>query len=57
MVYDLMNTGCAEDGEASNVAAGIPAEEFFPVSPLSSPLYREISLPELAAQCLRELDH
>jgi hypothetical protein len=30
MVYDLMDTGCVEDGEPSNVAAGIPAERFSP---------------------------
>ena len=57
MVYDLMNTGCAEYGEASNVGEGICADQFSPVSPLSSLLYREIRLPELAAQCLRELDN
>ncbi len=55
MVYDLMDTGCVEDGEPSNVAADIPAERFSPVSLLSNSLYREMGLPELAAQCLREL--
>jgi DNA-directed RNA polymerase specialized sigma24 family protein len=57
MVYDLMDTGCADDGEASNVAEDIPAERFSPVSSLSSPMCCEMSLPVLAAQCLRELDH
>jgi hypothetical protein len=57
MVYDLMDTGCAEDGEPSNVAEDIPAERFSPASLLSNPLYREMSLPELAVQCLRELEH
>jgi len=55
MVYDLIDTGCIEDGEPSNVAAGIPAEGFSPASLLSNPLLREMSLPDLAAQCLREL--
>jgi DNA-directed RNA polymerase specialized sigma24 family protein len=55
MVYDLMDTGCVEDGEPSNVAADIPAERFSPASFLSNPLCCEMSLPELAAQCLREL--
>ena len=55
MVYDLIDTGCIEDGEPSNVAAGIPAEGFSPAFLLSNPLLREMSLPDLAAQCLREL--
>ncbi|MGZ3642912.1 MAG: hypothetical protein ACXVCM_03585 [Ktedonobacteraceae bacterium] len=55
MVYDLLDTGCAEDGEPSNVAEDIPVEQFSPVSLLSNPLCCEMSLPELAAQCLREL--
>jgi len=57
MVYDLMDTGCVEDGEPSNVAAGIPAERLSLVSLLSNLLCCEMSLPELAAQCLRELDN
>src|SRR6266699_2946166 len=57
MVYDLMDTGCVEDGEPSNGAVGIRAERFSPVSPLPHPLSCEMSLPALAAQCLRELDH
>ncbi len=55
MIYDLMDTGCVEDGEPSNVAAGIPAKRFSFVSLLSNSLCCEMSLPELAAQCLREL--
>ena len=57
MVYDLMDTGCMEDGEPSNVAVDIPADRFSPASLLSNSLYCEMSLPELAAQCLRELDN
>jgi hypothetical protein len=55
MVYDLMDTSCVEDGEPSNVAAGIPAEHLSPAFLLSNSLCWEMSLPELAAQCLREL--
>jgi hypothetical protein len=57
MVYDLMNTGCVEDREPSNDAVGIRAERFSPASPLPHPLCCEMSLPVLAAQCLRELDN
>jgi len=46
-----MDTGYVEDGEPSNVAAGILAS----VSLLSNPPCSELNLPELAAQCLREL--
>jgi hypothetical protein len=55
MVYDLMDTGCAEGGEPSNVAENIPAKRLFLVSPPPNPLCCEMSLPELVAQCLREL--
>ena len=57
MVYDLMDTGCAEDGEPSNVAEDIPAERLSPVSILPNPLCCEMSLPDLTAHCLRELDN
>jgi hypothetical protein len=55
MVYDLMDTGYVEDEEPSTVAEGIPAEQFSPAYLLSNSLCCEVSLPELAAQCLREL--
>jgi len=55
MVYDLMDTVCAENGEPTNVSEDIPAEWFSPASLLSNPLCCEMSLSELAAQCLREL--
>jgi len=57
MAYDLMETGCVEDGEASSAPGDIPAERFSPVSLLSNPMYCEMSLPELTAQCLRELNN
>jgi DNA-directed RNA polymerase specialized sigma24 family protein len=55
MVYDRTDTDCVGDVESSNVATGIPAEQFSHASFLSKPLCCEMSLPELAAQCLREL--
>ena len=56
MVYDLMDTVCAENGEPTNVSEDIPAEWFSPVFLLSSPICSEMRLSVLAAQCLRELD-
>ena len=57
MVYDLMDTGCAEDGEPSSSQECIPTERFSTISLLSNSLCSEMSLPVLAAQCLRELDN
>ena len=57
MVYDLMDTSCAEDGEPSNVPEGIPAEQLTPIFLLSNLPCHELSLPVLAAQCLRELNN
>jgi hypothetical protein len=55
MVYDLIDADSVEDGEPSNDAAGITAERFSPASFLSNPLCCEMSIPDLTAQCLREL--
>src|SRR6266702_2589632 len=44
MVYDLMDTGCAEDGEPSYSAEDIPAERLSPVSLLSNHLCSAMSL-------------
>ena len=55
MIYDLMDTGCVEDEEPSTVAEGIPAKQFSPACLLSNSLCCEMSLPDLAALCLREL--
>lgn len=57
MVYDLIDTGYVEDGEPSNVDAGILAERFSPASFLTTHLCCKMSLAELATQCLRELDN
>ena len=57
MVYNLKNTNCADDGELSSAQGSISTERSSPVSPQSNPLCCDMSLPLLAAQCLRELDH
>ncbi len=57
MVYDLMDTSCAEDGEPSIAPEGIPAEKRSSVSLLSNQPCSELSLTLLTAQCLRELDN
>ncbi len=57
MEYDLMDTHCADDGELSTAQESIPPEQSTPDSLLSSPLYSEMSVPMLAAQCLREIDN
>jgi hypothetical protein len=51
MVYNLVDTSCAEDGEPSN------APEDIPVSLLPNPPCGKMSLPVLTAQCLEELDN
>ena len=55
MVYDLIDTVYLEDGEPSNVAAGILAERFSPASFLTTHSCCEMSLAELATQCMSEL--
>jgi hypothetical protein len=55
MVYYLKNTSCEDDGELSSDRESISTERSSPVSLLSNPLCCEMSLPELAAQCLKEL--
>ena len=55
MVYDLLDTGCTEHGEPSNVVGDIAAERLSPISLLSNSLCCDMSLQVLAAQCLREL--
>ncbi len=57
MEYDLMDTHCADDGELSTAPESITPEQSTPDSLLSSPLYSEMSVPMLAAQCLREIDN
>jgi len=57
MDEELMNTGCANDGEPSIAPKSLAAEWSSPVSALSNPPCSEMSIPVLAARCLRELDH
>lgn len=57
MVDEPMNTGCASDGEPFIAPKSLSAEWSSPVSFLSNPLCSEMSIPVLAARCLRELDH
>jgi hypothetical protein len=56
MIDHPMDTPCTNDGEASTAPVKIPTECLSPVSLLSNQLYGEISLPVLAALCMRELD-
>jgi len=57
MVYELMDTLCADDGEPSTAPESTPTEQSSPVSLLSNSMCSEMSLPKLAAHCLRELDN
>jgi hypothetical protein len=57
MVDELMNTGCANDGEPFIAPKSLSAEWPSPVSFLANPLCSEMSIRVLAARCLRELDH
>jgi hypothetical protein len=50
MAYDVMDTGCAKDGEPSSDQEGIPAELFSPVSLLSNPPCSEMRLSVLTGQ-------
>jgi DNA-directed RNA polymerase specialized sigma24 family protein len=52
-----MDTHCADDGEPSTALERLPAVQSSPVSLMSSPRYSEMSVPVLAAHCLRELDN
>src|SRR5436853_560209 len=53
MVSDLMNKGCADDGEPSIAPESIPTGRSSSVSPLSNPMCSEMSVPVLATHCLR----
>lgn len=57
MEYDVMDTHDVDDGEPSTAPGSTPAERATPVSLLSSPTYSEMSVPVLAAHCLRELSN
>ena len=57
MVSDLMNKGCADDGEPSIAPESIPTGRSSSVSLLSNPMCSEMSVPVLATHCLRELSN
>ncbi len=57
MEYDVMDTHGADGREPSTALESIPPEQSSPVSLLSSPMYSEMSVPVLAAQCLREIEN
>jgi hypothetical protein len=56
MIDNPMDIACTNDGEPTTAPGGIPTERVSPVSFLSNPLNSEISLPVLAALCVRELN-
>ena len=57
MIYEVMNTHGVNDGEPPTAPKNMTPERSSPVSLLSNPLCREMCLPALATQCLREIDH
>jgi hypothetical protein len=57
MIDHPMDTPGTNDGEPSAAPGRIPTERVSPVSLLSNPLYGEMSLPVLAAHCVRELNN
>jgi hypothetical protein len=57
MVYELMDRHCADDGEPSTAPEGDQASRSSPISLMSNPLCCEMSVPVLAAYCLKELSN
>jgi hypothetical protein len=57
MAYELMDPSCAQNGVLSTIPKSNTSDESSPVTLLSSSLSSELSLPELAALCLAEIDH
>jgi hypothetical protein len=57
MTSELMDMHGTDDGEPSNAQERIPTEQAAPDSLLSSPMYSEMSVPVLAAQCMREIEN
>src|SRR5215467_14072849 len=56
MISEVMDPHRVNDSEPSTALTSSAAEQSSPVFPLSYPPYREMNLPELAAQCLREIE-
>jgi hypothetical protein len=57
MIYEVMDTGYVSDGEPPTSPMSIPSARPSRVSLLSNPLFSEMKLPALAAECLKEIDH
>ncbi len=57
MVYELMDRHCADDGEPSPAPEGDQASRSSPLSRMSNLLRCEMSVPVLAAHCLKELSN
>ena len=57
MIYDAMESRYVSYGESSTSPMSITPSRSSPVSLLSNPLFREMSIPAIAAQCLKEIDH
>src|SRR5215472_13307350 len=57
MEYELKDAGRADEGEPSTAQERIPPEQSTLDSMLSSSIYTEMSVPALAAHCLRELEN
>jgi hypothetical protein len=52
-----MDRRATNDREPSTAPGSVPTEQLSPVSFLTNPLYGEMSLPVLAAHCVRELNN
>jgi hypothetical protein len=57
MIKDVMDICSVSDGASSTSPISMTSSQSSPVSLLSDPLCSEMSLPALAAQCLKEIDH
>ena len=57
MTYELMDMHGTNDEEPSNAQERVPTEQAAPGSLLSSPMFSEMSVSVLAAQCLREIEN
>ena len=56
MIYDTMDSRYVGYGESSTSPMSITPSRSSPVSLLSNPLFSEISIPAIAAHCLKEID-
>ena len=57
MAHELIDPSCVHDVALSGSPKENISDELSPVTLLSSSLSSELSLPELAAYCLAEIDH